>query len=249
MLTTNLGFALTTIGARQEARGALETGLALADAIGSIGAVRHAQMNLLGWAATFGNDRQLEGLLAETRTDADAASSGAWTAPDRANLGALFYRGWELLRSSGEGATLRARSLLKLAAETYRVTGNRDVMPVALGMWAEAERRTGNLERALELVREATALLDSGAPSLLNESTVYLVLHDVSLDIGDGEAARAAVARGLEPLKRRIDGLVGTFYARMFLTEIPHNAGLLAAASGYGLVPDQLRRVLEGEGT
>jgi hypothetical protein len=78
---------------------------------------------------------------------------------------------------------------------------------------------------------------------------VYLVLHDVSLDVGDGEVARAAVARGLEPLLRRIDGLVGTFYARMFLTEIPHNAGLLAAASAYGLVPDQIRRVLEGEGT
>jgi hypothetical protein len=51
MLMTNLGFALTTIGARQEARTALETGLALSDAIGSLGAVRHAQMNLLGWAA------------------------------------------------------------------------------------------------------------------------------------------------------------------------------------------------------
>jgi hypothetical protein len=206
-------------------------------------------MNLLGWAATFGNDRQLEGLLAGTRTDADAAASGAWTAPDRANLGALFYRGWELLRGNAEGVALRARSLLKLAAETYRVTGNRDVLPVALGMWAEAERRTGNLERALELVREATALLDAGAPSLLNESTVYLVLHDVSLEIGDGQLARAAVARGLEPLLRRIEGLVGTFYARMFLTEIPHNAGLLAAASAYGLVPDQIRRVLESEGT
>jgi len=65
MLMTNLGFALTTIGARQEARTTLETGLALADAIGSLGAVRHAQMNLLGWAATFGNDKQLEATLAE----------------------------------------------------------------------------------------------------------------------------------------------------------------------------------------
>jgi eukaryotic-like serine/threonine-protein kinase len=249
MLTTNLGFALTTMGARQEARGALETGLGLADAIGSAGAVRHAQMNLLGWAATFGNDRQLEGVLAGTREDADAAACGAWTAPDRANLGVLFYRGWELLRTSADGAALRARNLLKLAAETYRVTGNRDVLPVALGVWAEAERRTGNLERALELVREATALLDAGAPSLLNESTVYLVLHDVSLERGDGATARDAVARGLEPLRRRIDGLVGTFYARMFLTEIPHNAGLLAAASTYGLVPDAIRLVLEGEAT
>ena len=33
MLTTNLGFALTTIGARQEARSALESGFSLADCV------------------------------------------------------------------------------------------------------------------------------------------------------------------------------------------------------------------------
>jgi predicted ATPase len=249
MLTTNLGFALTTIGARQEAREALETGLALADAIGSAGAVRHAQMNLLGWAATFGNDRQLEGALAGVRADADAAASGAWAAPDRANLGALFYRGWELLRSSSEGAVVRARSLLRIAAESYRVTGNRDVLPVALAVWAEAERRTGNPHRALDLLREAATLLDAGAPSLLNESTIYFGLHDVCVELGECEAARQAVAHGLAPLERRVEGLIGTSYARMFLTEIPHNASLLAAAGAYGLVPEKIRAILESEGT
>jgi tetratricopeptide (TPR) repeat protein len=59
MLTCNLGFALTTIGARQEARASLDRGLELADAIGSSGAVRHAQMNLLGGPATFGNYKRL----------------------------------------------------------------------------------------------------------------------------------------------------------------------------------------------
>src|SRR5690606_11223642 len=78
MLTCNVGFALTTLGARQEARAALERGLELADAIGSSGAVRHALMNLLGWAATFGTDRKLEGLLAETREAADSAASVVW---------------------------------------------------------------------------------------------------------------------------------------------------------------------------
>ncbi len=81
MLTTNLGFALTTIGARQEARSAIESGLALAEAIGSQGAVRHAQMNLLGWCATFGSDRHLDSHLAQVRADADASASGIWAAP------------------------------------------------------------------------------------------------------------------------------------------------------------------------
>jgi hypothetical protein len=239
MLMTNLGFALTTIGARQEARAALETGLALADAIGSSGAVRHAQMNLLGWAATFGNDKQLEAHLAEARADADTTASGIWAAPDRANLGVLFYRGWEHLRSQSDAALRRARSLLELSARGYRATGNSDVLPVALGVWAEAERRCGNPTRAGELAREAADLLEAGAPSLLNESTVYLALHDAFIELDDREAARKTVARGIPALVRRLHGLVGTPYARAFLTEMPHNAGLLAAAEGYGLVPDE----------
>ncbi len=248
MLTTNLGFALTTIGARQEARTALDTGLALADAIGSTGAVRHAQMNLLGWAATFGNDKQLEGSLAETRADADASASGVWAAPDRSNLGVLFYRGWELLRAKSEASSRRACSLLRISAESYRATGHRDVLPVALGVWAQAEQRCGNAQRAAELAHEAAELLAGGAPSLLNESTVYLALHDAQLELGNLEAARNAVARGIPPLLRRVHGLVGTPYARLFLTELPHNAGLLAAAEGYGLVPDEIHTQLERSG-
>jgi hypothetical protein len=245
MLMTNLGFALTTIGARQEARSTLETGLSLADAIGSLGAVRHAQMNLLGWAATFGNDKQLEANLAEVRADADAAATGVWAAPDRANLGMLFYRGSELLRASAEREWRRALGLLRIAAQSYRTTGHRDVLPVALGLWAEAERRCGNPAGAVELAREAANLLEQGAPSLLNESAVYLALHAAYVAIGEEENARQAIARGMPSLVRRLHGLVGTPYARQFLTDLPDNAKLLAASEGYGLVPDAIHRVLE----
>jgi hypothetical protein len=245
MLMTNLGFALTSIGARQEARGALETGLALADAIGSSGAVRHAQMNLLGWAATFGNDKALEVHLAEVRAEADSTASGVWAAPDRANLGVLFYRGMELLRAKNETSCKRAAALLRMAAQGYRATGNRDILPAALGLWAEAERRCGNSQRAAELAREAAELLESGAPSLLNESSVYLPLHDACVELEDAEHAKQAVIRGLQPLQRRLEGLLGTTYARLFLTELPNNAALLAAAEGYGLVPERIHRLLE----
>ncbi len=244
-LTCNLGFALTTIGARQEARASLDRGLELADAIGSFGAVRHAQMNLLGWASTFGNDRRLEAVLGEVRTDADAAASGMWTAPDRSNLGMLFYRGAELLRSESQGATDRARSLLKMSAESYRATGNRDVLPVALGMWALAERRLGNRDRAIDLASEAATLLESGAPSLLNESVVYLALYDSYKEAGRENEARQAIEQSMPRLLRRVRGLVGTQYARLFLTELPHNAQLVAIAEAYGLVPDAVHQVLE----
>lgn len=245
MLTTNLGFALTTIGARQEARHAIESGLSLADAIGSQGAVRLAQMNLLGWCACFGNDKALDARLAEVRADADSSATGVWAAPDRSNLGILFYRGCELLRQKSETTLPRALGLLRIAARGYRAAAHRDVLPVALGMWAEAERATGNVEAAIELAREAVTLLEQGAPSLLNESPVYLALHDACLDRGDEAEARDAIRQGIPPLVRRLRELVGTSYAWLFLTELSHNARLVAAAEDEGLLLDSVHRVLE----
>jgi predicted ATPase len=245
MLMANLGFALTTIGARQEARAALETGLSLADSIASQGAVRLAQMNLLGWAATFGNDRQLEAHLAGVRADADAAATGIWAAPDRANLGMLFYRACELLRSKVEANCKRALSLLRMSANAYRDAGHRDVLPVALAWWAEAERACGNVSQAVELSREAVELLEHGAPSLLNESVAFLSLHDALHAVGNEEEARDAIRRGMPSLLRRLQGLVNTPYARPFLTELPHNARLVALAEEEGMVPDAIHRVLD----
>ena len=137
------------------------------------------------------------------------------------------------------------RPLLKMAATAYRSTGHRDVLPVALGMWAEAERRCSAPASAITVASEAADLLEQGAPSLLNESAVYLALHDALLDAGEEEAARRAVARGMAPLLRRLHGLVGTTYARQFLTELPQNAALLAAAEGYGVTPDEIHRLFE----
>ncbi len=245
ILMANLGFALTTIGARQEARTALLDGAALAEAIGSVAALRNAQMNLLGWSATFGRDRALDPYLSEARADADASAGGVWAATDRANLGVLFYRGCELVRSKVEGACARARLLLKMAAEGYRSAGFLDVLPAALGMWAEAERGCRDPQRAVALAQEAVALFEQGAPSLLNESAVYLVLHDAYTDTGDADKARDAVARGIPLLVRRLHGLINTSYARAFLTDLPANASFLAAAEGYGLVPEEIRRALE----
>jgi serine/threonine protein kinase len=243
MLTMNVGFALTTIGAREEALHEIETGIAKAQAIGSPGTVRHGQMNLLGWAATFGADARLDGALAEPRANADEAATGVWVVRDRVTLGVLFYRGCELLR--GDAANLsRARSLLKTAAEAYRSTDNRDVLPVALGFWAEAERRFGHAEHAVEIAREAGNLVEAGAPSLLNEAPIYLALHDASVDVGDLRGARDAMDRAMVPLLRRVKGLEGTPYARPFLLGLPQNAALLAAAEAYGCVPPEIERFI-----
>jgi tetratricopeptide (TPR) repeat protein len=243
MLTMNVGFALTTIGAWEEALSEIQAGMAKAQAIGSPGAVRHGQMNLLGWAATYGADARLDAVLAEPRANADEAATGTWVVRDRVTLGILFYRGCELLR--GESASLpRARALLKTATEAYRSTDNRDVLPVALGFWAEAERRFGDAEHAVEIAKEASRLVEEGAPSLLNEAPIYLALHDAYVDIGDLSGARDAMERGVLPLMRRLKGLEGTPYARSFLLGLPHNSALLASAEAYGCIPGEIERLL-----
>jgi hypothetical protein len=243
-LTINVGFALTTVGAKEEARVSIEGGIALAQAIGSPGTVRHGQMNLLCWTATFGPDPQLDGLLAEPRAIADAAAAGSWVPHDRATLGVLFYRGLELLRDEGRDCAERAATLLGTAAQGYRATKMLDVMPVALGMLAEAKRRCGAIAEAIALAREATQTLESG-PSLLNEAPAFLALHDACVDAGDLAEARDAIARAMPLLVKRVQGLSGTPYPRGFLTQIASNAGLIAAAEAYDLVPRELAEVLE----
>jgi hypothetical protein len=243
-LIINVGFALTTLGAKADARTAIEAGISLAQAVGSPGVERHGKMILLCWAATFGESGSLDAPLTETRAMADAALAGSWVPHDRATLGVLFYRGMELLRAAG--GENGARTLLRIAAQGYRATKMLDVLPVALGLWADAERRCNNAAQACALANEAAALFDHGSPSLLNEATVFLALHDACIDLGDPAGARHAIARGVPRLVTRLKGVSTTPYAFAVLTQLAPNAGLLAAAEAYGLVPDEVTQVLAG---
>jgi eukaryotic-like serine/threonine-protein kinase len=244
-LTINVGFALTTVGARAEARVAIEGGIAIAQAVGSPGTVRHGTMILLCWTSTFGTDPDLNGLLAEPRAIADSAIFGSWVPQDRATLGILFYRGVELMREETSTAPENARTLLKAAAQGYRATGQLDLVPVALGRLSEAERRAGNAEKAREIAGEAASLLDEGSPSLLNEAPVFLALHDACVDLNAHRAAKDAIARGIPRLLTRVQGLAGTPYGRDFITQLAPNAGLIAAAEAYGLLPPEIASMLE----
>jgi eukaryotic-like serine/threonine-protein kinase len=245
MLHVNVGFALTTMGAKAEARTALDTGLAIAHAIGSPEALRHARMNLLGWTATFGPDPSLDGELSDARAEADAASGGGFVPTDRATLGVLYYRACELITDKARDAAERACALLEKTVLAYRSTGNHDIVPVALGMWAHAEHRRGDTARCRALAEEAQALLDAGAASLLNEAPVYLALHDACALLEHRAQAERAIAAAMDPLSRRARGVSGTPYARTFLTELRYNAAVIALARTYGSLPLEIARELD----
>ncbi len=261
VLTTNLGFALTTLGAKIEAREMLERGLELATSIGSQGALRHGRMLLLCWTSVFGEDPELNSDLAELRAEADEAAAGMWTAPARETLGVLYYRGAELLRQTpghwsaprktsrsqtqlvavknaqldSDPSPARARILLRISARGYRTTENHDVLPVALGMWALAEHLAKNTERALQIATEASMLLASGAPSLLNESPIFLTLHDVHLSRGNFVDAKGAIEAALPFLDRRAQSLRTSPYLLHFLTGLDDNRRLLTLATQYSI--------------
>ena len=76
----------------------------------------------------------------------------------------------------------------------------------------------------------------------------YLALHDACVDAGNLNDARSAIERGIPRLVRRLRGLADTPYAHAFLTGLDHNAGLIAAADSYGLVPEEALRVLGRRG-
>ena len=244
MLTINLGFALTTIGAREEARREIEAGINMAEEVGSAGTVRLGRMILLGWAAHFGDDPRLDKALSEPRANADEAATGTWIVKDRVTLGVLFYRGCELLLGENRASLGRARSLLQISADAYRQTDYRDVLPVALGYWAEAERKLGELDTAEKIAKEAADLVEAGAPSLLNEAVIYLALHGSRVDSGDLIGAHRAIDRGMQPLLRRVRGLRGTEYERAFL-KLSHNARLLEAADAHACLPEELELMIE----
>ena len=90
-------------------------------------------------------------------------------------------------------------------------------------------------------------MLDRGSPSLLNESPVFLALHDACCDLARFDEARRAIARGIPGLAKRLAGLAGTPYAQMFLTQLASNSRLLAAAEAYGLVAPEVQAIVERE--
>lgn len=229
-LMANVGFALTMLGAQAEARAMIEQGVELAERLGATGVVRHCKMVLLCWNSTFGIDPAHEKALRPLRELADGAADGNWVAHDRSTLGILFYRAVELRRENDE----RATRLLRLTTQGYRTTNMLDLVPVSLGHSAAAELARGNVERSLELAREARGLLLGGSPSLLNEAPVFLALLHAASRAGFSEEARESVRCALPLIERRAKPLVGTPYLETFLA-LPDNATLLSHAAAQGL--------------
>ncbi len=213
-------------------------------------------MILLCWASTFGSRMRSTvdstGSVAEQRGLADAATLGSWVPHDRATLGVLFYRGLELAAVGKTIATRgrRAKTLLRIASQGYRATKMLDLVPVALGLWAEAERRCGNAAQAQELAREASGLLRRG---LTEPPQRGAGVPGAPRRVGRPRraGARAQRDRLLHPAAQtRLKGPPpGRPEGVAFVTQLASERGLLAAAEGYDLgAAEDVTEVLGGDG-
>jgi eukaryotic-like serine/threonine-protein kinase len=245
MLSINVGFALITLGAAAEAREAIDAGVSLATAIGATGGERHGRMVLLCWTSTFGSDPRADALLAEERGRLDDVASGAWLPSDRGSLGLVYYRALEHLRAAETSAATVAERLLRSAVSGYEHTQMLDLLPVALGRLASAELVRGNAAEALTLAQRAAELVETGAPSLMNEAPIFLALHDAHRAMGEAGEAAQAIARGAPFFERRIVGLRGTPYAHSFVWSLADNERFADLSSRYGAVRDELAVVIE----
>ncbi len=245
MLSINVGFALTTLGASAEARQSIDAGVGLATAIGATGGERHGRMVLLGWTSEFGTDPRADALLAEERARLDEVASGAWLPSDRGSLGLVYYRALEHLRASDGAGVALAEKLLRAAVSGYEHTQMLDLLPVTLGRLAAAELAQGSIDGALALASRAAQLVETGAPSLMNEAPIFLALHDALADKDDREGAARAIARGTPFFERRIAGLRGTPYALSFVSNLHDNARFSALAQRYGHVGEDLEAIVQ----
>ena len=205
-------------------------------------------MNLLCWSATFGADSAHDSLLAEPRATADAAIGGSWVPHDRASLGVLYYRGTELLRAIRRALRIaRARSFVSRRKAIARRRCSTSSLSRS-GYWAEAERRCGQAERAARA--RARGRDDDGgrAPEPAQRgpglSRAARRLRRSLLAPRSETGDRARHPR----LVTRVHGLAGTPYAQGFLTQLAPNAGLLAAAEAYGLVPGEIAALIAKQG-
>ncbi len=244
-LSINVGFALTTLGAAIEARHAIDVGVSLATAIGATGGERHGRMVLLGWTSTFGTDARADGFLVEERARLDEVGAGAWLPSDRGSLGLVYYRALEHLRNSDPVSHAMAVKLLMSAVSGYEHTNMLDLLPVALGRLASAMLACGDVEQAAHTAARAASLVETGAPSLMNEAPIFLALHDTYAARHDWGSASQSIARGERFFDRRITGLKGTPYADSFVAKLPDNARFAELSVTYGRASVDLEEIVQ----
>lgn len=238
ILECNIAFALTMMGAKDEAFEHVDRGATMATLIGSPGTLQLASMILLCWCAYYGEPKK-HGLLASERRDtAKAALASGWIPHDRISLGSLFYHGIELLREGTGDHVAQAEALLRLSVRGYEATKMYDVLPAAKGFLAHALRRLGNHEEALRIAAEATVACREGLPSLLSESIAFAAYAEVLLATGHREKACEALRQGLPYVERRV-ATVAEKYQKAFRDTVPENQTF------YALVRDCLGKPSE----
>ncbi|MDO9707202.1 ATP-binding protein [Paracraurococcus lichenis] len=155
---------------------------------------------------------------------------------------ARIYRGWALA-AHPEGDPAEGIARMEEALADYRASGAGTVVLHALGLVADACRRTGRVSRGLDRVAEALALAEAGGDRV-QEAELHRIRGEL-LRLRPGGEAEASFRRALG-VARAQQALLWELRAAVSLARLWRDRGRMAAARG--LLGPVWRRFTEGFG-
>jgi eukaryotic-like serine/threonine-protein kinase len=219
MMTGIRGFALSELGAFDEAEPVLQTALAMGTRLGLAMVVAAARSNLAVVLLRLGRAKEAEAL--------ERAAVLAFHGQDRRQEGGSRAYLAEILAELGaygeaEDEARRAIALLETAPA---------LRPLAVGVLASILIRTGRNDEALASVSETMRYLESGGKLEEREALVRLAFAEALYATGDRAAARSVIVRAEARIVERANSIHRQEWRNAFLQNIPEHARTLALAA------------------
>jgi tetratricopeptide (TPR) repeat protein len=227
MMTGIRGFALSELGAFDEAEPVLQTALAMGTRLGLAMVVAQAQSNLAVVLLRLGRPKEAEA-LERTAVAAFAGQdrrqeggSRAYLAEILAELGAL---------GEAEGEARAAIALLETAPA---------LRPLAVGVLASILLRMGRNTEAVDTMSDTMKYLESGGKLEEREALVRLSYAQALCAVGDRHGAAPVIARAEARLLERANRIHRPEWRETFLANIPEHKATLALAAESSRLTDE----------
>jgi tetratricopeptide (TPR) repeat protein len=218
MMTGIRGFALSELGAFDEAEPVLREAIAMGARLGLTLVVAAAQSNLALVLLRLGRPKEAETL--------ERTAVAVFHEQDRRHEGGSRVYLAQMLVALG--ALSEAEAEVRMAVALLETAPG--VRPLAVGVLADILLRLDRYPEALETARDAMQWLESGGKLEEGEALVRLAYARALDAVGDRDAAAEVIARARARLLERAASIEQPRWRRTFLENVPEHASTLALA-------------------
>jgi tetratricopeptide (TPR) repeat protein len=206
------GFALSELGAYEDAERALRDVLAAAERLGLSTVAANARSNLGVVLLRLGRASEAESV--------ERAAIASVESNDQRHEGAARVYLAMILRDGGsfDEAEREARLGLELLASAPALR------PIASATLATILLATGRAQEALEVVRDAMRWIDAGGNLEEGDALVRLTFARALFATGDRASARDLIARAHERLRSRAETIEEARFRKTFMENVPDHA-------------------------